>query len=650
VSTLEEPIAQLREEPIAQLRRPARFAAFGIAVVLVLSGLTSRLFFLQLSEKPGAGAPAAAQALVPTTTIDSEPLPAMRGVIYDRSHRPLVENVRTFAVSIRQADLPLTRRPDIARRLGGLLKISPEQIITTLDSSPNSNFEPVTIAHDVPEDVASLISEDSLTLPGVSIVVEPQRKYLSGSLLTQVVGWTGKIDAASYEELRNRGYLATDRIGKTGVEATYEAELRGQYGFQQVEKDATGATVRVVSTTPATAGDSLVLTIDTREQQLATKALAWGLKAIGKKRGAMVVLNPQTGEVLALVSLPTYDGNAFTNGISQADYAKLLKDPDKPLINHAINEIQPPGSTFKLVTGLGALADKKLGKTETLATATSITIAGAKFKDWKVGGFGRLDIKGGFGNSSDTFFYQVAQRLGMSRLSYWANQLGYNKASGIDLPNEASGLVPSDQWAMRTFGRNIYPGEVVQAGIGQGYDLATPLQVANAYATLANGGKVMQPQVVKEVIDASGKVVRPFVPKVVSKVNAPAWVFTTMREAARRVVTIRHTNTVADMPIVVAGKTGTAEYGLRDKSGHLPYHTWFAGFLPRNYLKSSNPSGSVSRPDSQLAFCVFVYDAGTLGNASVEIAKYWLQLRFHLKHDYRNPVMMRVTNFATGGF
>ena len=637
------------EEPITQLRRPSRFVAFAVLVGLVIAGLTTRLFFLQLSDKPGAAAPAAAAAIVPTKSTTTNPLPAIRGLIYDRAHRPLVENVVTYSVTIRQSELPLSRRDAVTRRLSQVLGITDTEIKVALDSSPASRFDPVVIAENVPEKVVNAIREDGLTLPGVGVEVVPRRHYLTKSLFTQIVGWTGAIDAVTYDAKKASGYLADDRIGKAGVESTYEEQLRGIYGSQEVEKDGTGATTRVVSTTAAVAGNSLILTIDSKEQQMAQKALEWGLKKSGNKRGAFVVLNPQTGEVLAMVSLPTYDGNAFVNGITNASFQKLLTNKHKPLINHAISEIHPPGSTFKLVTGIGVLADGKLGKTEKVRSKPYVELGGIKYWEWNRAGWGALDIKGAFGHSSDTFFYQMAHRLGTARLAYWANQLGFGQKSGIDLPAEAAGLIPTDTWKLKTYGQRVFAGETLQAGIGQGYDLSTPLQVANAYATLANGGKVMQPQVVREIVDSSGKVVRSFKPKVIRKVKAPSWVFTTMRQAARNVVTSRHTYNLVDMPIVVAGKTGTAEFGVRDKNGVLPYHHWFAGFVPKNAWKKDNPTGDVSKPDSQLAFAVFVYDSGTLGDSATEIAKYWLQLRYKIKHDYTLPELLKRTNFYQGG-
>ncbi len=637
------------EQPLSQRRRPGRFVAFGIAVVVVLSGLTLRLSSMQLAGTPATGGSVPAAGAGDTRWTALEPIVSTRGLIYDRAGRRLVENVPTFTVRIRPADLPLSRRPEVVERLAGLLDITPAAINSALDTGSASRFDAIAIAREVPEATARLISEDGLTLPGVEVTVEPRRDYLSGTLLTQIVGYIGPLSAEGYTELKDAGYLPDDRIGKAGVELTYEKELRGTYGTQRVEKDGTGRTVRVIGVeTPPKAGSSLVLTISTKEQKLAEKALMWGLKKAGLKRGAMVVLNPQTGEVLAMVSYPTYNANLFSRGITNAQYNRLLKNPNKPLINHAIGDIQPPGSTYKLVTGTAALAEKVISTTSTVRSKPYVQLGTSKFWEWNKMGWGPLNIYEGFGHSSDTFFYQLSHRLGIDRLAYWARQFGFGSPTGIDLPNEAAGLVPTNQWKMDTYGEKIYPGEVLQAGIGQGYDLATVLQIANAYAAIANGGKLYKPQVVREIRGPDGKVVRAFKPKLIRRIKAPTYAVTAMRVAARRVVTSRHTYNLVDLPIVVAGKTGTAEFGLKDKNGVLPYSHWFAGFVPKNAWKKNNPGGSVSKPDSRLAFAVFTYDSRTLGNVATEVAKYYLQLHFGIKQDYRLPELLKRTNFYQG--
>jgi penicillin-binding protein 2 len=410
------------EQPVTHQRRPARFVVFGLAVAVVLSGLTLRLSSMQLTgPTQTAGGVPAVQGGGDSRLTALEPIASTRGLIYDRAGRRLVENVPTFTVRIRPADLPLPRRTDVVERLAGLLDTTPEIINATLDTGSVSRFDAIAIAHGVPEATARLISEDGLTLPGVEVTVEPRRDYLSGTLLTQIVGYTGALSADGYTELKDKGYLPDDRIGKAGVELSYESELRGTYGTQRVEKDATGRTIRVVGVeTPAKAGSSLVLTIDTKEQKLAEKALLWGLQKAGLKRGAMVVMNPQTGEVLAMVSYPTYDANVFARGVTNAQYQQLLANPNKPLINHAIGDIQPPGSTYKLVTGTGSLAEKIITKTSTVLSKPFVQLGATRFWEWNRRGWGPLNITEGFGHSSDTFFYQLAYRLGIERLGYWA--------------------------------------------------------------------------------------------------------------------------------------------------------------------------------------------------------------------------------------
>ena len=292
-------------------------------------------------------------------------------------------------------------------------------------------------------------------------------------------------------------------------------------------------------------GDSLTLTIDTKEQQDAQKALKWAMKTVGIKRGVVIAMNPQTGEILALVSLPTYDNNVFARGISNDAFTKLLNNPDKPLMNHAIQAHYPPGSTYKLVAGTGALADRKITAKTKVQTRGYLTLGSTRFYDWNHSGFGACNIYCGFGHSSDTFFFQMAGKLGIDRLAYWAKQYGFGQPTGIDLPGEVSGIVPSNQWKQDALGAKIFPGETYQAGIGQGYDVVTPIQLINAYAALANGGTLYQPQLVRDIVGPDGTVVRPFKPEVIRKMKVSPTVLRTMRNAAR--------NTVAPPPHVQPG-------------------------------------------------------------------------------------------------
>jgi penicillin-binding protein 2 len=351
-----------------------------------------------------------------------------------------------------------------------------------------------------------------------------------------------------------------------------------------------------------------------------------------------------------MVSAPSYDDNLFSGGISAAALKKLLNDPNKPMVNHAISDQYPPGSTFKLVAGTGTLSDGKLTVQTQLRTAGYLTLGGFRFYDWNHAGFGMCNIICGFEHSSDTFFYQAAARLGIDRLADWAHHYGFGKPSGIDLPAEASGIIPSNAWKQEVFGLPIYPGEVYHAGIGQGYDAVTPLQLLNAYATLANGGTVYQPHVVREVIGPDGTVT-PVEPKVIGKLGASQLAMRTMRRAARMVVVSHHTWNLIDVPLVIAGKTGTAEFGTAGPSGVLPYHNWFVSFLPKDPRpKKSDPNGlqAVQGTDSELAVLVFSYNAGTLGNTATETVKYFYQLHFGIKKDYRNFWLMKKSSYRQG--
>jgi penicillin-binding protein 2 len=616
-------------------RRPIRFLAFGLITILVFGVLTTRLAYLQITNGSTLAARAEAQR-----TVD-EPIPAPRGLIYDRKGRLLVNNVATYAVKIIPSELPYGDRNAVAQRLGAMIGMDPSDILATIDSAPGSRFDPVRIAQDVPKDTAQLVSESSQELPGVHVAIETRRDYPDGPLLAHILGYTGPIDASTYAQLHAQGYLSDDLIGKAGIENTFETQLRGTYGSEEVERDATGRDVQVLRTVQnAIPGASLTLTIDKTIQAEATKALKWGMKAAGLKRGVFIVMNPQTGEVLAMVSLPSYDNNLFARGISNKAFQALANDPQKPLTNEAVQAWYPPGSTFKLVTGTGGLQDRKITPTTRLLTRPYLTLGGTRFYDWNHRGFGLCNIMCGFGHSSDTFFFQVAGMLGADRLAYWARMYGFGQPTGIDLPGEVGGIVPSNQWKLDALGQPMFPGEVYQAGIGQGYDVVTPIQLITAYSAMINGGKLYRPQLVRQVVGPDGTVITPFKPDLVRRLPVSQATLRTMRLAARNVVVVRHTYNLVDMPIEVAGKSGTAEFGLRDSKGRLPFHSWFVGFVPKDPFH-----GSFADTTSNLAFLAFAYDSQTKGNAGTEIAKAFLQYHFHIKKNYLNRDLLQRGNF-----
>jgi penicillin-binding protein 2 len=610
-----------------------RFVAFGIAVVLAVTALGLRLFQLQLAE----GSTFAAFQEVSLTT--QRPIPVPRGLVYDRRNRLLVENVPTFVLRVMPAEMPFEQRLEVVERIAELTGVRARKIIERIDRHTGSQFELVRIT-DIDTQTARTITEDPSLFPGVHVDLEARRNYTQGRLMAHVLGWTGRINAAEYANRKERGYYPEDLIGKAGLEATWEDVLRGTYGLEQVDLDREGhETKSPVILREAEPGSSLVLTIDTKVQKQAQKALKWAMDRIGVKRGAFLAMNPQNGEVLAMVSLPSYDNNKFAQGISMVDYNRLLRDPSKPMLNVAINEQYPPGSTYKLVTGTGALADGKITPTSRLLSQPFLKIGDWKYYEWNGEGWGPLNIYDGFGHSSDTFFYQLAARLTIDRLAYWAHQFGFGKPTGIDLPGEASGIVPTNEWKRRTKNEIFFTGELYQAGIGQGYNMSTPIQMLNAYAALANGGTLYKPQLVKRVVAADGEVVERVEPEVIRRLDVDRSVLRTMRAAARRVVTIRHTDNLVDLPIVVAGKSGTAEFGIRDKQGRLPFSNWFAAFVPKEARRTvSDPTGinAVKREDADLVVLAYLDDTRTVGNAATEVVKYFLQLHYGLKVDLRN--------------
>lgn len=598
-----------------------RFAAFFMVIVVAVSTLSVRMFYLQVVA---SGQPDQISASPGTI---SQPIPSGRGLIYDASNTALVNNVASWAVSIVPNDVPLSQKKDVVQRLAYLLDLDPVGIITRIDSATGSLYQPVKIADDVPVDVARMIQENPRDLPGVEVQLETHRQYTEGQLFGQIVGYMGGITPEQYTQLKSQGYTDDDIIGQAGLEQYYEQQLRGQYGASTVAVDGAGRPLpgAVASATPEVPGESIQLSIDTHEQQIAMQALQWGLQQAHVTKGVIIVENPQTGAILAMVSLPTYDDQLFANGISDQNYQKLMSDPGQPLINKAISEQYAPGSTFKLVTGTAGLESGKITSTSTIMTKAYVQIGSYIYPDWNHRGWGPLTVTEGLAHSSDTFFYQVAQMVGLDTLTHWALQYGFGAPTGIDLPLEARGIVPTNQWAQSALSRAIYPGEVLQAGIGQGFDTSTPLQLLNAYCALANGGTLYQPHVVATIRDANGNVVQQVQPTAIRTLGASQQNLLTMRLATRAVITSRHTYNMVELPFKVAGKTGTSEFGVKDKNGVLPYHEWFVGYTPGDPY-----NGNFTTTDSKLAVVAFVYGADTWGDVATEIVKYYMMLHYGL--------------------
>jgi penicillin-binding protein 2 len=625
-------MADLNDGRVDLPRSQSRFIAFSVIAALLLVALGGRLFHLQIVNGEVYSGRAAADRTVEV------PIPAPRGLIFDRAGRPVAVSIPSWTVKVRPADLPPGERFRVLARVAEITGADRAAMRARLEAFSGSPYDLVPVERGVSREAALLIGEEAERLPGIVMAVEPIRQYLDetgapgGQLLSHVAGYTGPITRDELEAPEWQGYLRDDVIGKAGVEASYEATLRGTYGRQLVERDASGRQLKVVDTIQApTPGTNLMLTIDAEMQREATQALTWGMEVADVSQGVTVVMNPQTGEILAMVSLPAYDNNKFAGGISTEDFNVYLADPDKPLRNHAISDIYPPGSTYKLVTGIAAMEEGVTTATRQWPTYGCYQIPGAPagecLYDWNRQGFGPLAMVDAFAKSSDTFFYQMAIHTGIDPLAEWAHELGFGETSGIRLPSEEEGIIASTEWARQQGRSGVFTGEVAQAGIGQNVIAVTPLQILNAYAAVANGGHLMRPMIVRGEADEHGELLEAYEPEVLRELAADEATLRTMRIGAREVITSGHAYNIRDLdlPGALSGKTGTAEFGELTEEGTLPFHSWFVAYLP----------SEAGATDAELAIVSFNYSAVVPGNVSAEVVKYFLQLHYDLDQDLR---------------
>jgi penicillin-binding protein 2 len=625
-------MADLNDGRVDLRRSPARFVAFSVIAALLLVVLGGRLFQLQVVNGEEYARRAAADRTIEV------PIPAPRGLVFDRAGRPVAVNTPSWTVNIRPADLPANERTRVLARIGRLTETPIAALRSRLDAFRGSPFDLVPIVRGVAREAALILGEEAAGLPGVVVEVEPIRAYLDetgavdGHLLAHILGYTGPVSRDELPRLQAEGYLRDDVVGRTGIEASFERELRGTYGAQRVERDASGRQLKVIETLrEPEPGANLALTIDADVQRLATQALTWGMEVADVSQGVTIVMNPQTGEILAMVSLPAYDNNKFARGISADDFNIYLGDVDRPLRNHAIADIYPPGSTYKLVTAIAALEEGVTTPSRKWPTYGCYQIPGAPdgecLYDWNRQGFGPLAMVDAFAKSSDTFFYQMAVHTGIDPLAEWAHELGFGARSGIRLPGEEEGIIASTEWARQQGRSGVFTGELAQAGIGQNVIAVTPLQVLNAYAAVANGGRLMEPMIVRGETDASGELTRPYEPTLLHEIDADPGTLQTMRIGAREVITSGHAYNIRDLdlPGALSGKTGTAEFGELTEEGTLPFHSWFVAYLP----------SAAGATDAELAVLSFNYSAVVPGNVSAEVVKYFLQLYYDLDQDLR---------------
>lgn len=523
-----------------------------------------------------------------------EPVLPSRGLIYDRNGVSVVENIPSFSAAVVAADIPKNRTLEIAGGVEAILGVPALETTLRIEAARQSNdpFTPVIVKDGLDKEDAFRVREQLADMPGVQIVVEPVRRYTGGALLSTLLGYTGRVDEEDYALLQDDGYLVSDRIGKAGVEAAYEEYLRGEMGTRQIEKDASGREIRLLSQQAATPGNDLVLSIDLDLQKKVTELTQTAARG---GQAAAIVMDVNTGEVLSLVSLPMYDNNALSGKIDEDKLEQYLTDPKKPLVNHALAEQYPPGSIFKQITGAAALQEGVAVPSTTIVSNGFINVPNQydpsviyTFRDWMV--HGALNFYGGIAMSSDVYFYYLAggyheygnnfDGLGIDRLADYTRMFGLGRETGIDIAGEAPGNVPDPEWKLETWGESWTLGDTYNMGIGQGFLAATPIQMVRVVAAVANGGKLLTPRVVREVRDAEGHVIVPNEPQIESQIPITAENFAIVREAMSQAVSWGSAKQGAVPGIAVGGKTGTAEFGPRFANGQYETHAWYSGFAP----------------------------------------------------------------------
>lgn len=546
--------------------------------------------------------------------------PAPRGVVYDVRGEQLVENVPAFRLFLSPALLPEDReaRKTVLVKTAEITSIAPTEMDLVLAGVPDTLSEAVLIPGTLTYEQAMSLYVASVDLPGVEVRMYTERSYRAGEhgSLSHVLGYTGLLNEEEYETKRAFGYRRSDTIGKLGVERAYEDVLRGKDGTRMVEVNSFGREIAILEETEPLSGKNIALSLDAGLQEYAESRLAATLQVSGKKKGAIVILDPRSGGIRALVSLPAYDNNAFASGITSEAYRALAEDENHPLFPRAVAGTYPPGSTFKPFVAATALQEQVIDTHTSFLSTGGLRIGEWFFPDWKAGGHGVTDVRKAIAESVNTFFYIVGGGfgdtvgLGIERIVTGARQFGFGSVTGIDLPLEADGFLPSKEWKEATKGERWYVGDTYHAAIGQGDIAVSPLQIAVATSVLANGGTLYQPTLLETIDGGAERVVQE--PRMREKQVFSPEAIETVRLGMRDTVTGGSARSLSALPISVAGKTGTAQAG-----GNRSTHAWFTSFAP-----FENP---------ELVVTVLIEEGGEGSSAAVPVARdiymWWAQHR-----------------------
>lgn len=596
-----------QEAPVDIQRRLPFFAAFIILMIIVLF---VRLWFLQVVKGEYY------YDLAENNRIRTIKIQPPRGVIYDRKGRPIVENVVVFDISIVPEDaLDLD---DAIRRLASLIKIEPARVKEAIQNAAATRlkYEPVKVKEEAPWEEVAVVEAHQDELPGV--IVEPvhKRHYAYGGFGSHLLGYIGKISQAQRKQEQADINLL---IGQGGIEKAHDRLLRGAAGRRMVQVNAAGMKVKDLGIEDPRPGRDLYLTIDLDVQRAAEEAL-------GNRRGAVVAMDPNTGEILALVSHPNFDPNLFPRGISVRDWERLTNDPSHPLYNRAIQSVYPPGSTFKIIVSLAGLDTGVIKPDDKVTCNGSIRYGKHTFRCWKKGGHGTVSFHRALVESCDVYFYTMGERIGYDRIALYAKKLGLGAHTEIGLPDEKPGFVPTPAWKKQKLKEPWYPGDTYVNSIGQGFLLVSPIQAARVIAAVANGGVFYRPQLIlKSRNRESGSVtiyqperseLRALIDKsaldevrraLIGAVNEPGGTGQAARSAA----------------FLVAGKTGTAQVIAQKEPGkklaeHLEDHAWFVAYAPADspkiavsvLVENGGQGGAAAAPVARKVIEEYLKDAG----------------------------------------
>lgn len=563
-----------------------RFGAFVFGITLVLAILLGRLVQLQILGREAYSERADGNRL----RIILQPAP--RGVIRDRNGIVLATSRLSYAVTLYPIQATKQQTEEVIARLSKLLGMSVDEI-RAKRRRMGAIARPLRIKTDIDPQTIAVVAENESHLPGVSIEPITIRYYPKGRFLAHVLGYTGEITDQELATLGDQGYRAGDIIGKTGIEKVFDDQLRGEPGREQIEVDARGKPMRILASVPPVPGHDLTLTIDANLQAIAEKGFEG-------HRGALVAMDPQNGEVLAMASAPSFDPNWFAGRITPAEWKQLSDGVNRPMLNRALASVYPPGSIFKIVTHVAAL---ELGKTNPSEhwNSTGVFYLGSKvFHDWKKGGFGRVDLKRALAMSIDTVYYELGLRVGENAIARYARALGLGRPTGIVLPHERSGLIPDEHWKWERFHLGWYKGETVNMSIGQGYVQVSPLQAAVYISAVANGGIVKRPKLTRPPSDAEKDDPQP-PDEGASPLHWQASTWAHLRASLAEVVNAGTGQVVKMKGIQAGAKSGSAQAvnGAARKT-----HGWFVAFAPMDHariavaaiMEEAGHGGSTSGP------------------------------------------------------